>query len=265
MYGSERTDPLVKYYDETLATAHESEFAWFRERVRRFGGPVLDLACGTGRFSILLAREGYRVTAVDQSEGMLAQLASKLAVEPDAVRERVEVHMGSMSALDVGGQYNTVICCDAFFHNLTVEDEMACLQGVARHLTPGGRFLFNLPNPTCEFLLNAARREDGDFGEPKTYLRRHLPGSISVERRPRADLAAQLVETTLRFTVFDEHGAQVERTESTWTTRYLWRYEAEHLLYRCGFVVEELVGGYGGQAVGEAGQLVFQARLAGEG
>ena len=262
MYGSERTDPLVKYYDETLAIAPQREFDWYRHRVRRFGGPVLDLACGAGRFSIPLAREGFRVTAMDQSEGMLNQLRNKLAQAPAAVRGRIGIIQGGMTAFDLGERYNTIICCDAFFHNLSVEDQISCLGAVARHLSPDGRFLFNLPNTTCEFLLNAARRGDSGYGEPKTFLRRHALGSIMVERRPRADLNAQLIETTLRFTLLDEHGAVVERTESSWTTRYLWRYEAEHLLYRCGFVVEELVGGYGGQPVGEGGQLVFQARLA---
>lgn len=50
--------------------------------VRRFlplikaGGAVLDLACGGGRHSLLLAERGYRVVAVDRDAGALAQIES---------------------------------------------------------------------------------------------------------------------------------------------------------------------------------------------
>jgi len=54
-------------------------------------------------------------------------------------------------------------------------------------------------------------------------------------------------------------GEIVERGLSSWRTRYLWHYEAVHLLYRCGFKVEECVGEYGGGPVTESGQLIFVA------
>jgi SAM-dependent methyltransferase len=261
MYGSEETDPLVKYYDETLAVTSSQEADWYLERTRRFGGPVLDLACGTGRLSLLLLREGFHVTAVDQSAGMLALFRPKLASESEEHRRRLRILNQSMARFDTGQRFNTILCCDAFFHNLTVEDEIACLEAVARHLNPQGRFLFNLPHPTCRFILHTARTEDKGFGRKQEYRRVGAPGHITVERRERGDPLAQTIETILRFTVYDAQGRQVEQSHSAWTTRYLFRWEAVHLLYRCGFEVEELVGGYAGQPVGEGSQLVFQARL----
>jgi hypothetical protein len=54
----------------------------------------------------------------------------------------------------------------------------------------------------------------------------------------------------------------VEQGESTWTTRYLFRYEAVHLLYRCGFEVEAIVGNYRDGPVTEGSQLIFQVKKA---
>lgn len=261
MYGSEETDPAVKYYDETLAVTSRQEADWYLERARRFGRPVLDLACGTGRLSLLLLREGFDVTAIDGSAGMLAVFRQKLEAEGEERRHRLRILNQSMARFDAGQRFNTIICCDAFFHNLTVEDEIACLEAVARHLTPQGRFLFNLPHPTCGFILHAARTEGKRFGRKQEYPRAGAPGHITVERLERGDTLAQTIETSLRFTVYDAQGRQVEQSHSAWRTRYLFRWEAVHLLYRCGFEVEELAGGYAGQPVGEDGQLVFQARL----
>jgi hypothetical protein len=56
-------------------------------------------------------------------------------------------------------------------------------------------------------------------------------------------------------------GRAVEHGQSTWTSRYLYRYKAVHLLHRCGFHVAALVGDYHDGPVTDAGQLVFDARL----
>jgi SAM-dependent methyltransferase len=260
MYGSESTDPLVHYYDETVGTSGKQEVAWYLGRIRRYGGPVLDLACGTGRLSLLAAGEGLDVTALDQSQGMLTRFASKLALEPDEVRDRIRIVRSDMSDFELGQRFSTILCCDAFFHNLTVEGQIGCLRSVAAHLAPEGRFLFNLPRPTCEFILSAQKHGCG-FGDGRTYLRPDDPGSILVERRNHADALSQLIETRLRFTLLDEHGVAEEQSESSWTTRYFWPYEAEHLLHRCGLEVEHHDGGYDCSPPGEGGQMVFVARL----
>ena len=44
---------------------------------------VLDLACGTGTMSVLLAKRGYRVLGADISEEMLTEAAAKVAELPE--------------------------------------------------------------------------------------------------------------------------------------------------------------------------------------
>jgi 2-polyprenyl-3-methyl-5-hydroxy-6-metoxy-1,4-benzoquinol methylase len=260
MYGSEKLDPLVKYYDQTLAMGSRAELEWYLDKVKRYGDPVLDMACGTGRLSLLLLEHGFSVTAMDQSEGMLNQFKKKLARSDPALRNRVKILHEEMSGFNLGWKFNTVLCCDAFFHNLTVEDEIACLESVAQHLTPDGRFLFNLPNPTCEFILAASKTEGRTFGRAEKYPLANNSGHITVERLEQ-HLADQSIETTLRFTVYDQKENILEQSESSWKSRYLFKYEAIHLLYRCGFEVESLVGGYQNQPIGDNGQLIFQAKL----
>ena len=55
---------------------------------RRYGPRLLELACGTGRLTIPLAREGFAVTGLDLSPEMLRIAERKLEREPPEVRER---------------------------------------------------------------------------------------------------------------------------------------------------------------------------------
>jgi 2-polyprenyl-3-methyl-5-hydroxy-6-metoxy-1,4-benzoquinol methylase len=260
MYGSEKTDLVVKYYDEAFGVTSQSEAEWYLSKAREFGGPVLDLACGTGRMALLLAREGFEVTGVDSSQGMLNQLRNKLAAAGREIRQRVHLERQGMSELALDDRFNMIICCDAFYHNLTVQEEMACLDCVARHLLPNGRIVFNLTNPTCEFLLKTAGSRAEEFEERGTYTLSDSSDVLLVEQAHAGNMLDQTVKTTLRITRTDVEGNVVEKGESTWTARYLFRYEAIHLLYRCGFEVEALVGHYRSGPVALGSQLIFQAK-----
>jgi 2-polyprenyl-3-methyl-5-hydroxy-6-metoxy-1,4-benzoquinol methylase len=233
---------------------------WYLNRARKFGGPVLDLACGTGRIAILLAKEGFEVTAIDQSEGMLGVFRRKLEREPEEIRKRIEIAQKPMSNFQLGRKFGTIICVDAFFHNLTVKEQMGCLQCVREHLAPEGRFLFNVRNPTCDFILASVESQGKRFSERGRYELED-GSTLLVEQAAAGDLVAQTTTTTLRLIRYDGEGNEIEKGESGWTVRYLFRYEAEHLLYRCGFEIEEMVGDYHDGPVTEKGQLVFQVKV----
>jgi 2-polyprenyl-3-methyl-5-hydroxy-6-metoxy-1,4-benzoquinol methylase len=260
MYGSDQTDFVVKYYDLAFGINGEAECAWYLHKVQSSGGPVLDLACGTGRLALLLAEEGFEVAGIDQSNGMLNQFREKLLDQPEEHRQRVHIENQKMTGFDLGRSFNSIICCDAFFHNLTVQAEMDCLQRVAKHLNPNGRFVFNLPNPTCEYILQSAASEGRIFKERGRYVLENGLGLLVVEQAEAIQLLDQRITTTLRMRRYDPAGNEVEKGESTWSTRYLFPYEAVHLLYRCGFEVVSLVGDYRNGPVTERGQLIFEVK-----
>lgn len=263
MYGSEVTDLVVRYYDLAFGISGETEVAWYLDKVRSFGGPVLDLACGTGRLSLLLAQQGFEVTAIDNSQGMLNLFRKKLRTQPSKVRQRIRIHNQSMSDFDLGIQFNTIICCDAFFHNLCIEEQTRCLQCISSHLTPEGRFVFNLPNPNWDFILKSARPGGSEFEERGRYELKGGQGTLRVEQAQVGNTLDQTITTILRFTRFDTHGIEVESGQSQWTSRYIFYYEAIKLLSRCGFELESLVGDYQNGPLTEKGQLVFQVKRGG--
>jgi 2-polyprenyl-3-methyl-5-hydroxy-6-metoxy-1,4-benzoquinol methylase len=130
----EFTDP--ENYDRECGAIGE-EGAFFLDLVRRSGGPVLDIGCGTGRLAIPLAHEGFAVTGVDLSENMLAQARTKSAdLAVDWVR-------GDMREMALARRYRSAFMAGhAFQAMLTDGEQRALFDGVARHLEPGGLFAF---------------------------------------------------------------------------------------------------------------------------
>ena len=138
----------------------------FVRLARRTGGPVLDLACGSGRVSFPLAQRGLAVTGVDLSADMLALLDDKAQREAPAVRERLTLRRGDMTALEeiegVGGSRFALITLGATSLVLLGrrEQRAALFSAVGRLLAPGGRFALDLVDHDVEALLRSPERHD---------------------------------------------------------------------------------------------------------
>ena len=261
MYGSETSDWVVKYYDLAFGISGEHELAWYLDKVEASGGPVLDLACGTGRLALKIAEMGYEVVGVDHSEGMLKHFQDALGKEPVRVQKRISLVKQPMARFNLNQKFKSVICSDAFFHNLTVADEISCLQHIADHLMPKGRLFFNLPNPNCDFILKSEESTGDEFELRGKYNLKDGSGVLVVEQSNHGDAQNQTVTTHLRFTLLDEKGKEIDRKMSSWRSRYLFPYEVVHLLVRCGFRVKALVGDYQNGPVEKGSQLIFDAEL----
>ena len=261
MYGSADLDPAVKYYDLAFAAGATADIAWFTKEAHALGSPVLDLCCGTGRLSIEMARIGLLVTAVDSSIGMLSIFRRKLSAEPNDVQSRIEIHQQSMDSFHLNRHFCCVVCCDSFFHNLSPNEERACLVTINRHLDQDGLFLFNIHNnPNPDFLGWASSAE---AGKPRKRGKYPLPGdggTLEVYESLSHDALNQRVDTSLHFRKTGPTGSTIEEADSTWSSRYLCRFEAMYLLELCGFSADAVLGGYQGQSISVSGQLVIKAR-----
>jgi SAM-dependent methyltransferase len=126
--------------------------AFYREVARNTGGPVLELACGTGRLTLPVARDGHDTTGLDASPLMLAAARSK--TEEDL---SVTFVTGDMQAFDLGRRFGLVlVSCNSLAHLATNEALRDCFACVRRHLAPGGVFAFDIVNPNVETLARPA-------------------------------------------------------------------------------------------------------------
>ena len=119
----------------------ERHFARSRLPIRT----VLDLACGTGSLTRLLALRGYEMIGADLSEEMLAQAAEKCrgVGEP----EPIFLHQ-AMEELDLYGTIDACVCCLDSINYVTRSGKLArAFQRVHTFLMPGGLFLFDINTP----------------------------------------------------------------------------------------------------------------------
>ena len=88
---------LASHYDTGYCSKQDLvDVPFYLDLARKSGGPVLEIACGTGRVLLPIARQGIEIEGVDNSESMLRILRRNLAREPREVRERVTIHEGDM-------------------------------------------------------------------------------------------------------------------------------------------------------------------------
>ena len=133
---------LAGAYDElTWDVGYEKRADFLEKLFRRSRIPVhtvLDLACGTGSMTWLLAGRGYELIAVDGSQEMLAAAREKNA---PAEVPPLFLHQ-SMPRLDLYGTVDAAICCLDSLNYLTRPDDCRkTLRRVYNALKSGGLFL----------------------------------------------------------------------------------------------------------------------------
>jgi SAM-dependent methyltransferase len=251
----------AEFYDFVVPHRERQDVAFFVGLAREAAGPVLEIGCGTGRVLIPTARAGGEIVGLDSSSMMLAVCREKLAVEPDEVQSRVKLAKGDMRRFDLNRRFHLVTMpFRPFQHLLTVEDQMDCLACVHKHLVDGGRFVLDVFNPSLPHL--AGKEDVGNLlGDEPQFV---MADGRRVRRHHRLvsrDWLSQVQDLELIYEVSHPDGREEQLAHSL-RMRYLFRFEAEHLLSRCGFQVEALYAGYDKSPYGSKypGELIFVAR-----
>ena len=99
-YDAYNSSELAEIYDVVYADRDDHAF-W--AAVAPGGGAILELACGTGRVLLPLARAGHEIVGLDLSAQMLERCRAHLADEPAAVRDRVRLVQADMTSFDWAG------------------------------------------------------------------------------------------------------------------------------------------------------------------
>src|SRR5215213_144084 len=138
-------DNLEEYADPVDYDRQDSSdtgVAFYAALAQETGGPVLEIACGTGRATIPIARRGFAVTGLDIVPGMLERARSKSAGLP------TRWVGGDARSFDLGERFRLIfVTGNAFQSFLTRADQEALLERVRAHLHDEGLFAFETRNP----------------------------------------------------------------------------------------------------------------------
>lgn len=187
----------AKYYDDAYAAMRLVDAPFYVDLAKETGGPVLEIACGTGRVLIPTARARIEIHGLDNSAPMMAVLKQKIAREEPAVQKRITLHVGDMRDFRLDRKFALVtIPFRPMQHMFTVEDQVAALKSAAAHVAEGGLLAFDVFYPKFERLPlgigeEALEAEWSPASAPDTVIRRYY----------RKD-AADKIRQSFRFTFF---------------------------------------------------------------
>lgn len=144
-------DPFVRYYErQSLTAVSEKRFREIRNKVLRFHVRaatdtlnIVDIGCGPGELSFLLAESGHNVTGLDINEPLIA-IARRRARERDS---GVQFHVGTAEKLPFPDASQDICVVPELMEH--VADWAACLDEMTRILRPGGVLFLSTTNVLC--------------------------------------------------------------------------------------------------------------------
>jgi SAM-dependent methyltransferase len=250
-------------YDAVTPGSFKGDLEWYRRKARESGGPVLELGAGTGRITLAIAQDGCPVHALDAHPGMLQALRSKLTALPAELQSRVTIVEADMRGFHLGRQFPLIIApFRAFLHNLTRDDQLACLRTIYDHLRPGGYFCFNVFHPSLEYMA----MHSGALAGVWRWMTTHpLPdgGRIVCSDANRYDTIRQVVHSQQRYEVYDADGNLVRTFLHALEVAFLYPADIRQLLEQAGFAEIRISGGFDGRPLeSDKDELVVEARRA---
>ena len=203
-------------------------------------GSVLDLGCGTGRILLPCLQAGVDIEGLDLFPGMLKRLKEKAG----ALGLNPILHEASMASFRLPRRYALImIIFNAFLHNLTTDEQLACLHACRDHLEPGGLLVFDLSYPGQQWIgAPSGRRElECEIKHPDTGWPVRMWDTRTFDR------VNQLQHSLNEIEILDSTGKVTATFPSRTTLRWTYKPELELLLRTAGFTRWQLLGDFDGR------------------
>ncbi len=247
-----QTDWPIAFFDDDYLKLYAPRLTEERTRLEaefiegalglKAGARVCDLACGTGRHAIEMARRGYRVTGFDFNAKYL-ELAAAAAKDANA---QVTWTCGDMRELGFERSFDAVYSYFTSFGYFSDEENEKVLAGIARALVPGGKLLIDLLNRD-QILTHPSQR---------SWVQR--PDGALLMEEITLDLVTSRVTSRQ---ILIEPGAGSRMTKEYDLRTYTCA-ELSALMRRHGLTVERVLGGPdGSEYSSESRRLVLVASL----
>lgn len=209
------------------------DIPFYLGQIKKYGQPVLELACGTGRITIPLAEKGVRISGLDVSEPMLAQAKRKAAKKGI----QVEWIKADCRSFQLNQKFHLIfIPVNSITHLHDLESLEALFSCVKEHLTDKGRFVIDVFNPRLDILMRdpTKRYPVAEYPDPDGQ------GTVIVTENNVYDAASQ----TNRIKWYYKAGEGKEERVIENNMRILFPQELDVLLHHNGFVIEAKFGNY---------------------
>lgn len=228
---------IARFYDAENADK-DDDIDLYIDLAGDYGGPLLDVGCGTGRVMFPLAQAGYTVHGIDSEQAMLQRAQQRLEAMPH-LRDKLYLHHGDARTFDaMPTQFRlTLVPYNGLMHFHDQEAQLAVLRRLRAWTLDDGLLVLDLPNAAEMFGApdSEALTLERIFLEPETG-HQVMQQSVSV-----LDRTEQLLRVTWIYDEITGTGT-VKRTVAPLMLYYFFRNELQLLLRAAGFEVDQVYG-----------------------
>jgi len=220
-----------RHYDALNRPLNLADVPFYVEEAKNAAGPVLELACGTGRIAIPVAQSGVDLVGLDRSSTMLAHARTK-AAEAQVNIQWIE---SDCRQFELGRKFALIFMAFNSMQHLHDQASLAALFAQVRsHLAPGGRFAFDVFNPSIAILGRdpLQRHLEREYEDPDGR------GTVALETTAVYDDAAQVNRITCYFSLAENKDFRVEQLH----LRCFFPQELNLLVRANGFEIEAKYG-----------------------
>ncbi len=235
---------LARLYDVDLLE-DPGDLDLYLALAARTGGPILELAAGTGRVAVPLALAGYEVTAVDIDPAMLDRLRERVARASASADDAglrvfpVEADLVELTPPSARGFSLAILALNSILLLDSRAKQRAALETMARCLAPGGVGVVDAWLPSADELARYDGRLSLEYVRPDPDTGRVVTKSASAQFEPTHNH----VELTA---IYEEavQGGAVSRWIRQDSMRLLGPEELVDMAEAAGLKVEVLAGTY---------------------
>ncbi|MBL4716558.1 MAG: class I SAM-dependent methyltransferase [Bacteroidia bacterium] len=220
-----------KSYD--ALNVFDTDVPFYSKLIAKYGQPILELACGTGRITVPIAKKGFEIVGIDISEAMINEAKEKAA----EAKQDIEFIEADIRDFELNQKFSVIFLpFNSICHLHDFESIASCFSCVKKHLKPDGRFVIDVFKPDFKILLRDKnkRYECADYKNP--YADNH----VKLTETNWYNEADQINQVKWYFEIGEKE------IEQDLNMRMFYPQELDNYLRFAGFEIEEKFGDYNG-------------------
>ncbi len=226
---------IARYYDAEN-TDKTDDIPLYLELAQAYGGPVMDIGCGTGRVMLPLAGAGYEAHGIDNEPRMLER--GREIAKQAAFGDKMHFHEGDATTYDLDKKFKLMLVpYNGLMHFHEQKDQLALLKNLRKMTADDGLMVLDLPNAGEVF----ATQDTDSIIMERTFVE-PVSGHIVMQQSVSyLDRTTQLLQVTWIYDEITDDG-MVKRTFAPLLLYYYFYSEVKLLLQIAGFKVDAVYG-----------------------
>lgn len=242
-------------YDLNPLPLLKDDIPFYLEYASRINGDILELACGSGRITIPLAKAGHEVWGVDISNAMIELFRKKIKDLPEESAQRIHLLHEDMTDFKINRKYSLIIIPFRSYQALIEDNQQnMCLRSVYNHLSEDGFFIITFLKPMDDIKNNWIKKEEifeWENIDPRTGSKVHRH-----QVRKNIEPNKQIIYVDLVYYI-EQDGGSEERLVEELYLKYHYETQIKDLLLSNKFKIIEEMGYYDRRPIKEGSEFIF--------